>query len=282
MRLLPTHPNAQSNGETDMKKLGRVFLVGAGPGDPDLLTVKALRILCSAEVVVYDRLVSREILDLVPQHTRMIPVGKAPKCHPVPQEEINRILVREAAEGVNVVRLKGGDPSIFGRGSEEAIALLQAGFRVDIVPGITAAQGCAAAAGVPLTHRGLATGVRYITGHCAHDKALDFDWRSLADAETTLVIYMGVANIAEIADRLLTAGLSKDMPVLAVNNGTMPRERRLISNLGFIAKDTAEANFEGPVLFLVGHVVSLYGARLECPVISYFKTYPPLQVSAHA
>lgn len=264
-----------------MKKLGHVFLVGGGPGDPDLLTVKAVRVLSQADVVVYDRLVSNEVLEIIPKTTRMIAVGKAPKCHPVPQGEINRILIHEAAEGRTVARLKGGDPFIFGRGSEEALALAAAGLRVEVVPGITAAQGCSATTGVPLTHRGLATGVRYVTGHCRHDRPLDLDWEGLADPDTTLVIYMGAANIAQIASRLAASGLTPKTPVLAVNNGTTPCERHLVSDLATIAKDAAAAEFSGPVLFIVGHVVHLYGAAPQYTLPTCFVPFPVDQVDAH-
>lgn len=246
-----------------MKMPGRVFLVGAGPGDPDLLTLKALRLLAAAEVVVFDRLVSNEILALANPKARMIPVGKEPKRHPVPQSAINGILIEHARAGRNVVRLKGGDPFIFGRGSEEALALKSAGIASEIVPGITAAQGCAASLGVPLTHRGLATGVRYITGHCKQDEPLQFDWEGLANIDTTLVIYMGVANIAEIASRLISAGLPQTTPVLAVNNATTSKERTLRADLSTIAAETALADFDGPVLFIIGEVVSLYDARRD-------------------
>ncbi len=162
---------------------GRVMLIGAGPGDPDLLTLKALRAIQSADVVVHDRLVSPEILDLVPAGTRRIDVGKLPKFHKVPQEAINALLVDLAREGLAVARLKGGDPLIFGRGSEEAEACRAAGVPVAYIPGITSAQGAAASTGVPLTHRGLATSVRYVTGHRAKDAALDLDWASLASGK---------------------------------------------------------------------------------------------------
>ena len=237
---------------------GTVHLIGAGPGDPDLLTIKALRILQSAEAVVFDRLVSPEILALAPAHARRFDVGKQPKCHPVPQQRINTLLIDLAREGLSVARLKGGDPLIFGRGSEEAAALAAAGVTVHCVPGITAAQGAAAATGVPLTHRGLATGVRYVTGHRAADGALDLDWRSLACEKTTLVVYMGVANIAEIAAKLCHQGLPGGLPVMAVAQATTPRERRLISRLDRIAHEVAAANLHAPVLFVIGHVVSLY------------------------
>jgi len=247
-----------------MKPSGKVHLVGAGPGDPELLTCKARRLIATAEAVVHDRLVSPEILALTPPGARMIPVGKAPNCHPVPQQRINAILIELAGAGLAAVRLKGGDPFIFGRGSEEAAALRAAGVAVEIVPGITATQGAAAATGVPLTHRGLASGVRYVTGHCRADGPLDLDWAGLADPETTLVVYMGVANIERIARELMAHGLPGATPVLAVNNATLATERRRISRLERIAGEIARAGFAGPVLFVVGQVVSLYPA---CPAV---------------
>jgi uroporphyrin-III C-methyltransferase len=243
--------------------------------------MKAVRVLSQADVVVYDRLVSDEVLEIIPKTTRMIPVGKAPKCHPVPQGEINRILIHEVAEGRTVARLKGGDPFIFGRGSEEALALAAAGLRVEVVPGITAAQGCSASTGVPLTHRGLATGVRYVTGHCRNDRPLDLDWEGLADPDTTLVIYMGAANIAQIAPRLVASGLTPKTPVLAVNNGTTPSECHLVSDLATIAKDAAAAEFSGPVLFIVGRVVHLHGAAPQYTLPTCFVPFPADQVDAH-
>jgi uroporphyrin-III C-methyltransferase len=247
---------------------GRVYLVGAGPGDPELLTVKALRLLREAECIVHDRLVSGEIMALANPSAIRISVGKEPKRHPVPQEEINRILVRQAMAGRMTVRLKGGDPFIFGRGSEEALALRAAGLSCEVVPGITAAQGCAASAGVPLTHRGLATSVRLITGHCRQDEPLDFDWSGLADPDTTLVVYMGAANIAEIAGRLMAEGLSPRTPLMAINNGTLPDERRLVSDLAHVAADAAAAQFSGPVLFIIGAVVSLQTTGHVCPIVA--------------
>ncbi len=239
----------------------QVFLVGAGPGDPDLLTVKALRLIRDAEVVIYDRLVSTEIMELVNPRALRISVGKESKRHPVPQQKINELLIRHALTGQRVVRLKGGDPFIFGRGSEEALALRQAGIGCEIVPGITAAQGCSASSGVPLTHRGLATGIRYVTGHCKQDLPLDLDWQGLADADTTLVVYMGAANIGEISAHLISSGLSPQTPVLAVNNGTTPSETHLEGVLADIANAALAARFEGPVLFIIGRVVSLYGVN---------------------
>lgn len=246
---------------------GKVFLIGCGPGDPELLTLKALRLIQTADVVVFDRLVSPEIMALVPAGTRRIDVGKLPKCHTVPQERINSLLVDLAGQGLQVARLKGGDPLIFGRGSEEAAELFAAGVAVDYVPGITAAQGAAASTGVALTHRGLATGVRYVTGHRARDAALDLDWASLADTQTTLVVYMGAANIAEISSRLIGHGMPADLPVLAIACATTPRERRVIGQLDDIAIKVAAFPPRIPVLFVIGHVVSLYGPTVMAAVL---------------
>ncbi len=237
---------------------GKVSLIGAGPGNPDLLTLRAARAIEQADVVVYDRLVSPEIMAMVPPRTRRIDVGKMAKFHKLSQEAINELLVSLALQGLNVARLKGGDPLIFGRGSEEAAALREAGISVSYVPGITAAQGAAASAGVPLTQRGLATGVRYVTGHRAKDKPLDLDWASLACEDTTLVVYMGAASIGEISRQLMAHGLPATLPVLAIAHATTPRERKISSILGVIAADTALAGFEAPVLFIIGHVAAVH------------------------
>lgn len=236
---------------------GQVFLVGAGPGDPELLTLKALRMLQEADVVVHDRLVSRAVLDLVPTGVRMIDVGKRANHHPVPQGEINALLVSLAMDGAKVARLKGGDPLIFGRGSEEAAALRAVGIDVVIAPGITAAQGVSAASGVPLTHRGLATGVRFVTGHCQAGQPLNFDWSGLANPDTTLVVYMGRANMQQIAGELLAHGMPADHPVLVVANGTRPNETRLVTQLGALQTARKSVRTAGPVLFIIGRVVSL-------------------------
>ncbi len=234
-----------------------VHLVGAGPGDPDLLTVKAVRLIEAADVIVYDRLVSPEIMALVPDGASRINVGKQPNCHPVPQDDINQLLVSLAKPDRTVVRLKGGDPFLFGRGGEEAAYLFSHGVDYQVVPGVTSASGCAAAVGLPLTYRGLAHGVRFITGHCREDAPLDFDWRSLADPKTTLAIYMGRANMAQISVRLIAEGLSAMTPVMAINNGTRPNQRHTIAPLGEISSAVADADMDGPVLFIVGKVAGL-------------------------
>lgn len=236
---------------------GRVFLVGAGPGDPELMTVKAVRLLGAADVVVYDRLVSTEILDLAPATAERIDVGKQAGSHPMPQPEISRLLVKLGRTNRTIVRLKGGDPFLFGRGGEEALELSVAGIAYEVVPGITSAQGCAASLRLPLTHRDLATGVRFITGHCKTNQPLSFDWAGLADPSTTLVVYMGLANIAEIAERLVGHGRAADTPVAAVSKGTQGAQRQVISTLGGIASAVSNAALSSPVLFIIGEVVDL-------------------------
>ncbi|MGF7211730.1 uroporphyrin-III C-methyltransferase [Skermanella aerolata] len=234
----------------------RIHLVGAGPGDPDLLTVKAWRLIRDAEVIVHDRLVSQAILDGIPNHAAVIDVGKTPGHHPFPQDTINDMLVDLALSGRRVVRLKGGDPFIFGRGGEEVEYLARYGIACEIVPGITAASACASALGIPLTHRGLATGVRFITGHCQSGE-LDHDWQGLADPNTTLAVYMGVANIRKIADRLTGAGLPGSTPVAMICDGTLPSQTHLIASLATIGELACTPHRTGRALFVIGQVVSL-------------------------
>ncbi|MCP4329654.1 MAG: uroporphyrinogen-III C-methyltransferase [Alphaproteobacteria bacterium] len=233
-----------------------VYLVGAGPGDPDLLTVKAQRLLQSAQVVIYDRLVAVEILDLVPAGAIRIFAGKAQGRHSMCQEDINATLARLARHDRIVVRLKGGDPLIFGRGSEEAEYLVRRGIAVEVVPGITAASGCAAGVGIPLTHRGYATGVRFVTGHCRDDRDLDLNWRSLADPETTLVVYMGLSNAKQISGGLIAEGMPGDIPAAAIANGTTPQEQVVVSTLEHLAADIESAGIAAPALLVIGHVVA--------------------------
>jgi len=238
-----------------MDARGEVYLVGAGPGDPELLTRRAFQLIQDADAVVYDRLVSAEIMELVPAGTARINVGKQAGAHPVPQEEINALLVGLARQGRRVVRLKGGDPFLFGRGSEEALHLTQQGVSCQVVPGVTSASGCAASAGFPLTHRGMATGVRFVTGHCRDDMELDLDWCGLANGETTLVLYMAAANLQGIADRLIAEGLAPSTPAAAISAGTTPRQRVIRSSLDRISADARQ--LPTPVLFIVGDVVAL-------------------------
>ncbi len=241
-----------------MKQTGYVSLVGAGPGDPDLLTIKALKRIQSADVVVYDRLVSQEILDLIPVGISRITVGKVPGNHCVPQSEINDMLIQLANSGHNVVRLKGGDPYLFGRGSEEALLLKKHHIPFEIVPGITAASGGSAYGGIPLTHRGLSRGVKFITGHFKNNEPLEINWKSAADPETTLVIYMGLANIGKISRQLIKHGLSAQTPVAVIEQATSLKQQKLVTTLSNIEQSIAQAGLQAPVMIIIGKVVSLH------------------------
>ena len=240
-----------------MASQAKIFLVGAGPGDPDLLTVKALRLIQQADTIVYDRLVSREILKLVPATVSLVYVGKAPSRHTLSQSEINALLVDLANKNQRVVRLKGGDPFVFGRGGEEALALARHHIPFEVVPGITAAQACAAYAGIPLTHRGLAQGVRFITGHCKDDETLRIDPASLSDPEQTLVIYMGLANLSLIVGQLLKAGRAADTPVAIVERGTTPRQRNVLTTIADLQEAVRSNAIESPAMLIIGPVVTL-------------------------
>lgn len=238
-----------------MNQSRKVYLVGTGPGDPELLTVKALRLIQNADVVIYDRLVSEAILEQIPAGVTQIYVGKQSGNHTLPQEEINQLLLNLAESERTIVRLKGGDPFIFGRGSEEALLLANNGIKFEIVPGITAASACTTYAGIPLTHRGLAQGVQIVTGHSQSDKPLELDWKSLADDNKTLVIYMGFANIKLISTKLIDAGLDINTPAAAIQNGTTGNQKRILSSLSRLAEDTSM--LQAPVIFVIGKVVSL-------------------------
>ena len=240
-----------------MATTGFVSLVGSGPGDPELLTLKALRLMQQADVVVYDRLVSAEIMALVPSGVSLISVGKSPGKHCVPQAQINEILVGLARSGRRVVRLKGGDPYIFGRGGEEALSLRQNGIAFEVVPGVTAAAGCSAYSGIPLTHRGFNHGVRFLTGHLQNDETLDIDWDKLADPDCTLVIYMGLANLQTICDQLVGAGLAADTPAAAIHGGTTREQAKVVATLADLATAVADARLRSPVTIIIGEVVSL-------------------------
>jgi len=242
-----------------MSDASMVYLVGAGPGDPDLLTVKALRLIQKADCVVYDRLVSADILDLIPSGVSRIAVGKQTGQHCVPQQEINELLARLSESGRMVVRLKGGDPYVFGRGSEEALYLQSRGIAFEIVPGITAASACSAYAGIPLTHRGISRRINLVTGHFRNDEELDIAWDKLADPQATLVIYMGLANLDLITSSLVAAGLAPDTPAAAIQNGTTSEQRRCITTLSELPARVRGSGMQAPVLLVIGQVVSLAG-----------------------
>ncbi|MBB3190360.1 uroporphyrinogen-III C-methyltransferase [Halomonas cerina] len=236
---------------------GEVAIVGAGPGDPGLLTLRALSLIEQADCLVFDRLVSREVLALASPRARRFYVGKASRCHALTQEETNALLVRLAGEGRRVVRLKGGDPYIFGRGGEEAEMLIAHGVDFRVVPGITSAQGCAAYGGFPLTHRDHAQSVTFVTGHCKGDGELALDWAALAAAHHTVVFYMGLANAALIRDRLMAHGLPASHPVALVERGTTPEQRRMITCLGELVTTIEREGLTPPTLIVVGEVVCL-------------------------
>ena len=242
-------------GGARRRATGAVWLVGAGPGDPELLTLKALKALQAAEVVVHDGLVTDEILDLAPVSARRISVAKRKSRHSYAQDEINRMLVAFAQEGLNVVRLKGGDPFIFGRGGEELEACREAGVECHVVPGVTAALAAAADAGAPLTHRGSAQAVTFVTGHAAAGAEPDLDWESLAKANQTVVIYMGVSTAAGIAARLIGAGRAGSTPALVVENASRADERRIVTTLSGLP--AAAESVHGPALLIVGEAMSL-------------------------
>lgn len=242
-----------------MQHEGKVYLVGAGPGDPDLLTVKALRLMQTADVVVYDRLVSQPILDLIPTGVSRIDAGKSSGDHGMPQPEINDLLASLARRRRAVVRLKGGDPFIFGRGSEEALHLRRQGIEFEVVPGVTAAAACSAYAGVPLTHRGISRGVRLVTGHFRNDEPINLDWRALADPDATLVIYMGKSNLKRICSKLVATGLDPATPAMAVQDGTTPSQRRAFGDLLTLPERVRSMRMGSPLLIIIGRTVTLAG-----------------------
>ena len=247
---------------------GIVHVVGAGPGDPELLTLKALRLIQAADVVVYDRLVAPEILDYARRDAERIDVGKAPGKHPVPQDQINQILMDRAKSGKRVVRLKGGDPFVFGRGGEEIAFLDEHGVESQVVPGVTAALACAAAAGIPLTYRECAQAVTFLTGHGAAGAAADHDWAALAKSGHTVAVYMGVACSGQIAAKLIDHGMRPEMPVAIIENGTRDRQRVFAGRLDALADLILSHQIESPALIIIGEVARPALAKHAAPDVS--------------
>lgn len=239
---------------------GKVYLIGAGPGDPELLTLKAVRALRCADIALVDDLVNREVLQFLRADARVIAVGKRGGCRSTPQAFIERQMVRFARAGRCVARVKGGDPFVFGRGAEEAEALRAAGIAVEVVSGITAGIGVPAALGIPVTHRELAHGATFITGHPRAGATVD--WRALVASGTTLVVYMGIAQLPRIVADLRAADMAADTPVAVIQNGTLPHERSVVTRLSAAASEVARCGIGSPAIVVIGKVVNL--ATVAC------------------
>ncbi|GAA5140621.1 uroporphyrinogen-III C-methyltransferase [Thalassotalea piscium] len=240
---------------------GEVALVGAGPGDPELLTIQAYRMIQQADVVIYDRLVSKEIMALVPKSCLLIYVGKKQALHKVPQDGINQLLVDHAKAGKKVVRLKGGDPFVFGRGSEEAQFLLTNGIACHIVPGMTAASSCTSYVGIPLTHREVARSASLITGHVKESGQLDLPWQTLSDPQQTVVFYMGVKSLPIISTQLINAGRRKNTPAALIYKGTTPEQKVYRGCLSSIVEIVEKHQIKPPTLIVIGDVVNTFDEK---------------------
>ena len=256
-----------SAGPSTGPATGRVYLVGAGPGDPELLTLRAVRLLQQTEVVVYDHLVSSAVLDFVPPGAERIYAGKRRNEHTMRQEQINALLIKLAQEGKQVVRLKGGDPFIFGRGGEELQALAAHGVAFEVVPGITAASGVSSYAGIPLTHRDHAQTCLFVTGHLK-DGTADLDWPSLVRANQTVVIYMGLGGLADICRQLMAHGAAPDLPIAVVQDGSIATQKVVTGTLSNIPERVTREGLRSPCLTMIGDVVKLHDS------LAWFKPEP--------
>ena len=242
----------------EKKYLGKVYLVGAGPGDPGLLTVKGKTLLEHADVVIYDALVSPEIMEIIPATTEKINAGKRKDRHSLPQAETTELLRAKAENNAIIVRLKGGDPFVFGRGGEEAADLIKAGVEVEVVPGITSGIAAPAYAGIPVTHRHYNSSVTFITGHEATEKYRpEVNWQAIAQGSETIVIYMGVHNLPRIIPQLTTGGMSIDTPIALIRWGTRPDQEELVGTLETIIDQIVQTDFKAPAIAVIGQVVNL-------------------------
>ncbi|MCE3251029.1 MAG: cobA [Cellvibrio sp.] len=246
---------SDANERAKKIRAGKVWLVGAGPGDAELLTVKALRAINTADIIFYDYLVSADIRALFPRNVPAHYVGKAKNQHSIAQEDLNQLLVKQAQLGLTVCRIKGGDPFVFGRGGEELLELRTAGIEAEVIPGITSASGCSTYADIPLTHRGLSQGCTFVTGHA--EKSLDVNWGALAQLNHTLVFYMGLSSAEEIAAKLLAGGLAADTPVAIIENGCRKDQRDIISTLNEFPAAVIREQVQSPALIIVGEVVRM-------------------------
>ncbi|MFS0777914.1 uroporphyrinogen-III C-methyltransferase [Neobacillus sp. 3P2-tot-E-2] len=236
--------------------MGKAYIVGAGPGDPELITVKALRCIQNAEVILYDRLVNPELLKEAKTNCQLIYCGKQPNYHTLQQETINHLLVKYTKQGKNVVRLKGGDPFVFGRGAEEVEALVAKGLQVEVVPGITAGIAAPVYAGIPITHRELSSSFAIVTGHKSTGKPTDINWKSLATAVDTLAIYMGITNLPYICEELLKHGKKENTPVAVIQQGTTLAQRTVTGTLSSIVGVVEKEGIQNPAMIVVGEVVT--------------------------
>ncbi len=278
--------NKSINNILDTSSYGLISLVGAGPGDADLLTVKALKCIQAADIIVYDNLVSDEIRTLFPADTLALYVGKAKGQHYLSQDEINDLLIDRAKQGFSICRLKGGDPFVFGRGGEEMLALKAEGISVEVVPGITAGIGASTYAGIPVTHRGVSQGCTFVTAH--GEKSLDLDWQALAKLQHTLVFYMGLSKLPLINEQLSKHGLSVDTPAALIERGCQKSQRVFTTTLSELSNVAKEHDLQSPSLVVVGHVVSFaepmhwFGSTLNNSAVSdaYIDGVNEIQMSA--
>src|SRR5947209_3007349 len=269
--MLVSGPGAE--GSSPSNSYGKVYLIGAGPGDPELITVKGLRYLRAADVVLYDRLISMDLLDEARAEAERVFVGKGPRCHTMSQTKINALMITYARSGRTVVRLKGGDPYVFGRGGEEALALAQAGVPFEGVPGVSSAIAVPASVGIPVTHRDYTSSVTIVTGHEGHGHAAPaVNWEALAQLGGTLVVLMGVKALPDFTHRLLEAGLTPDLPAAVIQEGTTPRQRVVTGTLADIAERALAAGLSSPATTVIGDVVSL-GQILGCGEMVFEQGY---------